>query len=253
MYLSRLCFYYTSTVVLLLLISFSSFAQENTFSLNLSAGLARLQLDQVDEDNQRDVEGWNRQGVFIGPFPSIKSAFMLSLKGVYRHDRDVAFSLSVSDGSREVSTSYTTPEQTLTLVRSVGFTDVTVGVLYHFPLYYDRVESYIGGEVGFMKARAEAEAYGSKTVKIVDSTQTFVTADTKGKYRASTTMASVMLGATVQLFEPLFLRAEAQYKVGKVGKMDGHVTRMGTEREETTSIEFNYSGFLLTLGVGVRF
>lgn len=228
-------------------------AQEGTFSVNLSAGLAHLQLDQVDEDNQRDVEGWNRQGVFIGPFPSIKNAFLLSLKAVYRYDRDMAFSLSVCEGSREVSSSYTTPEQTLTLIRSVSFTDVTVGVLYHFPLSYDRVEGYVGGEVGFMKARAEAEAYGSRTVKIVDSTQTFVTADTKGTYRAGKTMASVLLGATMQLFEPIFLRAEAQYKVGNVGKMDGRVTRMGTERDETTSIEFNYSGFLLTLGIGARF
>jgi hypothetical protein len=229
------------------------FAQEGTFSLNLSVGLAHLQLDQVDEDNQRDVEGWNHQGVFIDPFPSIKNAFMLSLKGVYRYDRDVAFSLAISDGSREVSTSYTRPEQTLTLIRSVGFTHVTLGVLYHFPLFYGRAEGYVGGDVGVLKARAQAEAYGSRMVKIIDSTQTFVTADTKGTYRASKTVADVTLGATVRLFEPVFLRTEAQYTVGKVGKMDGRVTRMGTERDETTSIEFNYSGFLFTLGVGVQF
>jgi hypothetical protein len=210
-------------------------------------------MTQVDEDNQRDIEGWNRQGVYIGSFPSIKNAFMLSLKGVYRHDRDVAVSLAVADGSREVSTSYTTPEQTLTLIRSVGFTDVTFGVLYHFPLAFHSVESYLGGEVGFMWARAQAEAYGTKTIKIVDSTQTIVTVDTKGIYKARKTMANVTAGATVWVFEPVFVRAEAQYKVGNVGKMDGHVTRTGSERDETTSIEFNYSGFLLTLGLGVRF
>lgn len=228
------------------------FAQEETFSVNISAGFARLQLDQVDDDNQRDVEGWNRQGVFIGPFPSIKNAFLLSVKGVYRYDREVAFSFSISNGSREVSTSYTTSEQTLTLIRSVGFTDVTVGVLYHFSLYSGRAESYIGGEAGLMNARAEAEAYGAKTTKIVDSTQTIITADTKGKYSAGKTMASVIVGATARVVEPLFLRAEAQYKVGNVGRMNGRVTRIGSEREETTSIEFNYSGFLFTLGIGIR-
>ncbi len=242
-------------VALLLLFMSTSLlsAQEGTFSFSLSAGLARLSLDEVDRDNQRDVEGWNRQGVVIGAFPSMKNSFMLSFTGAYRYERDVAFSFSVSDGSREVSTSSSTPEQTLTLIRSVGFTDFTFGVLYHFPLYYDLVESYAGAEVGLMRARAQAEAYGRKTIKIVDSTQTVVTADTKGTYKASKTTVNVTLGSTVRVFAWVFLRAEAQYKVGKVGKMDGRVTRMGSELEETTSIAFNYSGFLLTLGLGVRF
>lgn len=238
--------------ILLTVAACFSHAQERTFSFSLSAGYARLSLDQVDEDNQRDVEGWNRQGLPVGSFPSMKNAFMLSLKGVYRYERDVAFSLSVSDGSREVSTTYNTPEQTFTLVRSVGFTDFTFGVLYHVPIYYDVVEGYAGADVGLMRARANAEAYGTKTIKIVDSTQTVVTADTKGTYKASKTMVNVTLGTTVRVFEPMFLRAEAQYKVGKVGKMDGHVTRMGSEGEETTSIEFDFSGFFFTLGIGVR-
>ncbi len=228
-------------------------AQERTFTLSLSAGLAHMSLDQVDQDNQSDVEGWNRQGIFIGSFPSLKNAFMLSAKGSYRYDRDVAFSFSFSDASREVSTLYNTPEQTLKLVRSVGFTDATFGVVYHFPLYYDLAESYAGAEVGLMWARAHAEAYGTRTLKIVDSTETFPTLDTKGTYNATKTMVNALVGMHVRVFESLFLSAELKYKVGKVGKMDGHVTRIGSEGDETTSIEFDYSGLLITLGLGVKF
>lgn len=248
----RISYLEFSFLLALLALQISS-AQEHTFLFSVSAGLARMSLDQVDEDNQRDVEGWNLQGVPIGSFPSMKNAFMLSLKGSYRYDRDIALLFSISDASQEVSTSYNTSDQTLELIRSVGFTDATFGVLYHFPLYYDIAESYAGAEIGVMWARARAKAYGTRTRKIADSTETVPTVDTKGTYKANKTIVNALAGMTVQVFEPLFLSAELKYKVGKVGKMDGHVTRIGDERDETTSIEFDYSGLLVTLGLGVRF
>lgn len=228
-------------------------AQERTFSFSLSAGLARLSLDQVDEDNQRDVEGWNRQGLLVGSFPSMKNAFMLSLKGWYRYDRDFAFSFSVSRGTREVSASSRTSEQTLKLNRSVGFTDVMVGVLYYVPISSDVVEGYAGAEVGMMYAQANADAYGATTIYDVDvPEQTFVYLETDGAFSAKRTVAHLTLGTSLRVYAPVFLRMEAQYKIGPVGKMNGHVTRIGSEGEETTSIEFDFSGFFFTLGIGVR-
>jgi len=223
------------------------------WSLSVSAGIAQMNLDQVDGDNQRDVDGWNAQGVFVPPFTSVKSALMVAAKATYRFERDIVLSLSAANAQQKVSTAYDTPEAKLSMTRSVGFTDLLFGVAYYFPIAPLRAETYVETEAGVMFARADAEAYGTQTTKVVDSTQTTIIADTKGIFRYTKPIVNVAVGANITILEPFFVRLQAQYKFGNVGTMEGDVTRFGEKRREETTIEFNYSGFLFTLGVGIAF
>ncbi|HEX9829350.1 MAG TPA: hypothetical protein VGB10_03985, partial [Bacteroidota bacterium] len=158
-------------------------AQELPWSFSVSGGWAYLSLNQVDEDNRLDVEGWHRQGVFIDPLGSVKSALMLTAKGTYRVDRDYVLSLTVAHAQREVSSSYSGFDASLDLTRSIGFTDALVGIYLYSPFFPLNAEVNAGGEAGMMFARAEAEAYGTRTEKVADTTQTSIIVDSKGTYR----------------------------------------------------------------------
>ena len=228
-------------------------AQELPWSFSVSGGWAYMSLNQVDEDNKLDVEGWQRQGVFIDPLGSVKSALMLTAKGTYRIDRDYVLSLTVAHAEREVSSSYSGFDASLDLTRSIGFTDALVGIYLYSPFFPLNAEVYAGGEAGMMFARAEAEAYGTRTEKVADTTQTSIIVDSKGTYRINKLVLNVVAGADVHVFDPLFVRLEAKYKFGKVGKMEGDVRRFTTMSTEETSIEFDYSGLFLTVGIGIVF
>lgn len=228
-------------------------SQDRTFSVSATAGITHLNLGDVDEDNQNDVNGWNSQGIPIGSFPSLKSSFLYSVKGAYRIDRDIAFTVSVARSTHRVTTEYSEVNQELLLNRSLGFTDYTVGVLYHFPLYYDIIEGYAGGEAGIMDAYAHADAFAARLITIDQDVEVFPYVDTIADYRIRKMILSAVVGANVQVIGPAFLRIDAQYKFGNAGKMDGHVSRIDSEGDETTSIGFDFSGLILTFGVSVRF
>lgn len=241
------------SVTALLLVAAAARSQDRTFSVGFSAGIAHLNLDQVDQDNQADVNGWNSQGIPISSFPSLKTSFMYALKGSYRIDRDVAFTVSIARSTHRVVAEYSSPSEELLLNRSVGFTDYTIGVLYHFPLYYDILEGYAGGEAGFMAAYAHADAFAARLIMIGEDTEVYPYVDTIGDYTANKTTFNATVGANLRIVGPAFVHAEAQYKFGNAGKMDGHVRRIDSEVDETSSIGFDFSGLLLRLGVSVRF
>ncbi len=230
-----------------------AWSQERTLTVNASVGYKLLQMKDVDGDNQRDVEAWNDQGIPIGPFPPLKATLSLSISVSYRFNRDNAVSLSIATMSRQVVTSYNGPDATLDMKRSVGSTDITIGVVQYFrPLLYS-VDWYAGVEVGLMFARADAEAFGTRTFTVSDSTETLTFLDTKAAYRATKIIVNFNLGAQVQVFEPMMVKLDVSYKFGGVGKMDGDVSRIGSTTHETTSIGFDYSGFVFNVGLGVVF
>jgi hypothetical protein len=228
-------------------------SQDRTFTVSASAGITHLNLGDIDQDNQNDVNGWNAQGIPIGSFPTLKTSFLYSLKGAYRIDRDIAFTVSVARSTHRVTAEYSAVNQELLLNRSLGFTDYTFGIVYHFPLYYDIIEGYAGGEVGIMNAYAHADAYAARLITIEEQEEVFPYVDTIGDYNVRKTIFNATLGANVHVIGPAFLRVDALYKFANVGKMDGHVTRIDSEGDETTTIGFDFSGLVLTLGVSVRF
>jgi hypothetical protein len=228
-------------------------SQDRTFSVSATAGITHLNLGDVDQDNESDVNGWRGQGIPIASFPSLKTSFLYSLKGEYRIDRDIAFTVSYARSTHRVTTEFSEVNQELLLNRSLGFTDYTVGVLYHFPLFYDIIEGYAGGEAGIMDAYAHADAYAARLIIIEENTEVFPYVDTIGDYKIRKMILSAIVGANFRVMGPAFLRADAQYKFGNAGKMDGHVSRIDSEGDETTSIGFDFSGLILTFGVSVRF
>jgi hypothetical protein len=141
----------------------------------------------------------------------------------------------------------------MTHTRTVGYTDFMIGMTYHIPTTLAFMEPYAGAEVGIVRARARSDAYGTRTLKVGDSTETFIVVDTQGRFHGSKTNVSVVVGTTLKVYSAVMLRAEAKYKLAKMGKLNGGVTRLGEKREEQTSIEFDLSGIILSIGVGVEF
>jgi len=227
-------------------------AQEGTWTFSGSAGFAALSLRAVEQDNENDVRGWNvYENIPIGSFQPLDYAFTYSLSGSYRFDRDWAVTVSVVDFKKEVATSYRDGSTDLRLRRSVGSTDLMAGLAYFLPPALYQVETYFLVEVGLMNSRATAEAIGSKTQKLNDSTYSYATYDTHGVYEKSKMIVNVGLGATSQMFEPVFMKVQAVFKFAKIGKIDGEVTQFGTTVPHTTTIDFDYSSFIITIGFGI--
>ena len=77
--------------------------------------------------------------------------------------------------------------------------------------------------------------------------------DTEGKYKKAKTAAAFFVGADMPLFRWVFLKGEAGYRVAQVGELDGDVTAFGVQSSMTSTTLFNFSGLLVSLGVGIEF
>jgi len=226
-------------------------AQDRSWSISGSVGYARLSLDDVDGDNSADAEGWNRQGIPVGAFASMKWSPVFSGRVQYRLNREFAFSLTALYNSKRVTASYNSPEASLSLIRTVGSSGVSLGIA-HFPSaqpYF--LQWYLQVDMALTFARATAEAYGTRTVKVGGEPTLIPLAETSGTYKKSKVTVGIFLGADVPIVRPMFFRFEAGYRVAQFGKLGGDVTRFGEHTTETTTVEFDYSGFLLTAGVGM--
>ena len=224
-------------------------SQYRKWSIAGSVGYAVLNLDAVDNKNQSDVEGWGRQGFPIGPFASVKRPLFYSAGMVYRVDREFGISLTGSHWSKTVSTSYNDPYSSLLLDRGVASTDIVLAIAYYPSAQPFFLEWYVQANIGLAVARATGKAVGSQTEKISGVATTFQFVDTDGMLKKTRTSAGLSLGANVPLFHGISLNAEAGYRFAQVGSMEGSVTRFGETTAETTTMEFDYSGFLLTAGI----
>ena len=227
-------------------------AQELPWSFSVSSGLVRMDMGQVETDNTNDIRGWNQQGIPIEEFKSVKTAWLFGAKGSYRFERDIFLSLAVAYAEREVRALYESYDVTLDLKRSVGFTDITAGLGYYFPIFPIHTDAYAGAELGMMFARANALAF-SFTQKEADSTQIEIVLDSEGIYRKNKLVLSAIAGANIHVLEPVFVQVEAKYKFGLVGKMEGDVRRFDVTDTQETTIEFDYSGLFLSIGIGIVF
>ena len=63
--------------------------------------------------------------------------------------------------------------------------------------------------------------------------------------------ASFFVGADVPLLRPIFLRGEAGYRFAQVGELNGDITQFGVHSNETSTTSFDFSGFLISVGIGV--
>lgn len=225
-------------------------AQDQGWSLTASAGYALLSLDEIDRDNNADVQGWNRLGVPVDAFESVRPSPFFAIGVRYRPSREFAFSLTGFYNTKKVSTSYSSPATTLSMTRSVGSTDISLGIAYIPPAQLYFLKWYIQVDATLVLARAAAEAYATQLVKIDGVPAIAPTVETSARYKKSRLGVGLSVGADVPLSRLVFLRFEGRYRFAQFGTLDADVTRFGDRFTETSTIEFNYSGFLLGAGIG---
>jgi hypothetical protein len=231
----------------------SLLAQQSRWSLSGSVGYAILRLNQVDDDNRADVEGWNALGIPLGPLGSLKQSSLLSGRLAYRSNREIGFSLTVHDQSKEVTTDYEGSDAMLSLKRGVSSTDVLLGISYYPSAQPYFLEWYVEVGVGVIMGRANANAHGTQTVKVGSTTTLTPLVDTDGTYKKSRTVATFCLGAEIRILRPFFLHFEGAYRFAPLGTLNGDINRSGQHSTQDSVTEFDYSGFLISGGVGIEF
>jgi hypothetical protein len=227
--------------------------QYRKLSITASAGTNQLNLDAVDQKNQQDADGWGKQGYPLGTLASVKQSPVYSIAVGYRYDRDFAISLTGSYWSKTVSASYSDPDTFLKIDRGVGSTDFVFGISYYpsaRPLF---LEWYIQTNVGIKMARATSKAFGTLNQKQGPVLVPVPFVDTDALFTKSKLAVGALLGADIPLSGGFFLNAEGGYRFAQFGTMDGNVTQMGQTSFQTTSIEFDYSGFQVNVGLKYQF
>jgi hypothetical protein len=224
-------------------------SQYQKWSIAASIGYNRLNLDAVDEKNQSDVEGWINQGIPVGRFASVKRSPFYSAGVSYRYDREIAISLTASHWSKTVSSSYDGPDAALQLDRGVGSTDVVLGIAYYPPTHPYFFEWYIQTSLGLAMAHASARAIGSSMQKIGSVLTPVRFVDTDGTSAKSKISVGLSMGANIRLFGGFSLTMAAGYRLAQLGILEGDVTRFGQHSNEPTTIEFDYSGVLVSAGL----
>jgi hypothetical protein len=77
--------------------------------------------------------------------------------------------------------------------------------------------------------------------------------DSEGKYRKTKPCASFSIGADIPLYLGTFLKGEAGYRFAQVGQLDGDITLSGVHSSETSTTSFDFSGFVISAGIGIEF
>ena len=230
----------------------SALGQDRIFSITGSAGYGLLSLGVVDAKNASDVEGWGNLGIPLNGFASVKQSPFFSGRMTYRYTRDFAVSMYGSYFSKTVSSSYDGPDAVLQLDRSVGATDLSLGVAYYPAAQPYFFQWYLQVNLGVILARATAKAVGTQATKPGGVVVVVPLVDSEGKYKMAKTSAAFFVGADMPLFRAVFLKGEAGYRVARVGELDGDITRFGVQSNEPSTTVFDFSGILVSVGVGIE-
>lgn len=227
-------------------------AQVHRWSITGAAGAALLSLGTVDDDNAADAAGWAKQGVPVSSFPSVKVSTLYAGQISYRYDRDLSLALKLSHHTKKVTSFYRGANAELDLERGVSSTDVVFALSYYPAWRPYFLEWYAQAGFGLTFARASAKASGITYVKIAGVPTPEPSVDTDARFAKTRMSVAAGLGMDIPLLSGVALKTEAMYRFAQVGTMEGDVTRFGVTASEPTTIEFNYSGFLLTAGIKVE-
>lgn len=236
---------------LLLAVAAPAPGQEGSWTLSAGAGYALINFAAVKADMERDVRGYNESGYPIPSFPSPGPGRALNARVGYRFERDFSFSLSASQDERTVETSFTDPDRSLFLQRSLRATYVSVGLVYHFPagVLFD-LQAEAG--VGMINTRATSRAFGTSEEKSADTVITLVDYDSRGEFKKSQLTAHAAVGGHVRVLGPAIVRWEAAYRFGRMGTIVGDLYQFEERKELESTVPFDYSGFLFLVSIGVE-
>jgi hypothetical protein len=241
------------SVAAIVCLSESVFGQEGTWSVSVSGGPAFPGLADVNRTLDGTVSEWNQKDVPVETLGHFSTVLQFSVRGVYRFERDMGISLVVSQFEQSVSGGYKDPSTTLTLDRSVGATEIGFGFSYVLPPWFSSTEISLNLDAGFFLAKAGAFTQYVVKHKAGRTDIDSVHLETDARYDKSGVSASFGGNVVVYTFDPVFLRAEAAYRIAEIGRMPGTVRRIeGTIPEESVS-RFDFSGVTASLGIGIIF
>lgn len=237
----------------------AALAQEGTWAVSVSSGVAFLGLKSVEEEGQKDIDGYHNpvirfpeNTIPIGPYPSFGIAPVFSGRVLYRYDRDFSIALSVAGYAKQIETSYRDAEAYLLLQRKVGATDIILDVAHYFPPLVYGAELY--AEIGIGKMFAYAQSYTAEDkLKSADTLTVTPKQRSAGDFEISKLFVSVGTGIDISITSWLSLKTEARYKFAPVGRLDGELKRFDQTYPYTTTSEFDFSSLLVTSGLCVLF
>jgi hypothetical protein len=230
----------------------SALGQDRTFSVTGSAGYSLLSLGAVDDKNASDVMGWGNLGIPVSGFASVKQSPFFSGCISYRFSREIAFSVSGSSFSKSVSSSFDGPDAQLQLERSVGATDLSLGVAYYPAVQPYFLRWYLQVNLGVLLAHASTKAIGTQNTKPAGVGIVSPLVDSEGDYKKTKPYAGFSVGTDVPLLTRIFLKGEAGYRFAQMGQFDGDITQFGVHSNETSATSFDFSGFMISVGVGIE-
>ncbi|MCU0454610.1 MAG: hypothetical protein MUE68_13230 [Bacteroidetes bacterium] len=228
--------------------SSSIIAQEGTWTLTASAGIALLQFDAVDEDGRRDIAAINALGIPIGDFPALRCAPLVEISGKYRYERDMAVAPFASYQQARTNVALHDSARFLSLDRRLTSVVGGVDVLYYFPPITGGSEISVSVGVANLWATADQITTETETVKAGPLTEERVLQDAYAIYRKSKLIVRASFRADVPFSERVSLTAIAHYQHAPMGTMSGTLREFSLERAHDTTIEFNYSAVQLMLG-----
>lgn len=225
--------------------------QDRGVSISGSVGYGVLNLAAVDAKNAADVAGWTARGVPLSDFASVKQSPCFSGRVAYRYTREFAISLNASAFSKSTSASYSGSDTHLQLDRSVSATDITFGVAYYPALQPRGFQWYLQTTLGAIVARASANAVGEQASKQGAVTVMVPLVNSQANYTKTKTCAAFFVGADAALLGGTFLKAEGGYRIAAVGQLNADIIDFGVSGTQMSTTLFDYSGFIVSLGVGI--
>jgi hypothetical protein len=229
-----------------------TFAQDRTFSIAGSAGYGLLSLGAVDAKNASDVIEWANLGIPVNDFASVKQSPFFSGRLTYRYSRDFSVSVYGSYFSKKVYSSYDGLDAVLQLERSVGAADFSLGIAYYPAAQPYFFQWYLQANLGVFLARVTSKSVGTQATKPAGVVVMVPLIDTDARYKKTKTFAAFFVGADLPVFERVFLKGEAGYRIAQIGELDGEITRFGVPMNQPSVTLFDFSGFIVSVGVGIE-
>lgn len=226
----------------------AAFAQEGSWTLMASAGIALLQFDAVDEDGRRDIEAFNALGVPIGSYPSLRCAPLAEVSAQYRFERDMAVAPFVSYQQARTNVAFRDSAHFLSLDRRLTSTLAGFDVLYYFPPIIGGSEVSLSVGLANLWASADQVTRETETVKSGPLTEERALQDAYAIYRKSKLVVRASVRADVPFSERVSFTAVAHYLHAPMGSLPGTLREFALERPHDTTIEFNYSALQFLLG-----
>jgi hypothetical protein len=226
----------------------TAFAQEGTWSLTASAGIALLQFDAVDEDGRRDIRGYNGLGIPIAEYPPLRCAPVAELSAEYRLERDMAVAPFISYQQARTNVAYRDSAHVLSLDRRLTSTLAGFDLLYYFPPIIGGSEVSLSVGLANLWATADQVTRETETVKSGPLTEERDVQDAYAIYRKSKLVVRASVRADLPFSQRVSFTAMAHYLHAPMGSLSGTLREFAVERPHDTTIEFNYSSLQILLG-----